>query len=574
MKNTMIKLLSVLLLVTLLAGGSILSAHAAEAFTVDGSVIFEKDGLKVTTAGLDKDPSSGDDDSIIWVDIENKGEKDTWLGIEDGTVNGFLTSVWLASYRQEDGGWYSANYDFRLNIPAGSTGSYALAYAVQTVPGLDMKKLCDMEFCFTLAKDEFALADYRSEPVAITTGEAAQTLDLDTLGTVVLDDDKVKLVIGEQDYDDWFGPYINVYAENKTDHYVGISGNSAELDGTKCENLLGGMAMVPGKRIASSFMFEDLDSGMKSFEKLTLRLSRYESEDPYKMNEAESVPLDPVSVTFHPQPWGEYENGGLSMEIQPKYNELVTVETPAESERGMLFSVYENASREAENYDGAGWLFGIGTVSAERLHEMLCQDMSGAQVFAKDGEGRYYMYYHPTDVRYARATVEEMKRDQAQWRALTEWAAGMPDRIAKLNGLEPVSYGNSEVDIYLARAAWMDGEKHTLSTTEFGPVDIKDVDGTLYAEKLMQCWYEMLPDTEAPDGQYVVLGFPEMEETRVDFFFAPGNFVRVVNGEREMLYQACAAEGETDVTNTMQRWYYAAAEKAGLKPVDAAAANG
>jgi len=567
MKKTMIKLLSVLLLVTVLAGGSMLSARAAEPFQPDGSVIFEKDGLKVTTAGLDLDPTSGDGDPIIWVDIENSGEKDAWLGVEDGSVNGFMCSAWLIRFLKENDAYIGADCEFRLNIPAESTDRYALGYAAQDVPGLDMKKLAVMDFCFTLAKDEFAVADYRSAPVSITTGETAEPLDFDALGTVVLDDERVKLVIGEQDYDDWFGPYIHLYAENKTDHYLGIAGNSAELDGSVCENLLGGMAMAPGKRIASSFMFEDLDSKTKSFEKLTLNLSCYESEDPDKMNEAESVPLDPVSVSFPPQVWGEYENGGLRMEIQPKYNALVTVETPADSDRNILFSVYETASREAEDYDGAGWLFAIGTVSAEKLHDMLCQDMIGAQVFAKDNEGRYYMYYHPTDVRYARATVEEMKRDQAQWTMLCEWANGMKDRLIQSNGLEGVSFGNSEVDMCLARAAWRSGEKHTLSTTEFGPVEIGAVDGAPYAEKLMQCWYEMLPDAEAPDGEYVVLDFPE-EGTRVDFFRAPGNYVRVVNGEREMLYQACAAESETDVTDTMQRWYDAAAEKAGLKQAE------
>jgi hypothetical protein len=165
-----------------------------------------------------------------------------------------------------------------------------------------------------------------------------------------------------------------------------------------------------------------------------------------------------------------------------------------------------------------------------------------------------------------------MRRDQAQGTRLCEWAADMPDRIAELNGLERVSYGNSEVDISLARAAWMKGEKHTLSTTQFGPVDIKDVDGAPYAEKLMQCRYDTLPDTEAPDGEYVVLAFPEEKEnTRVDFFFAPGNFVRVVRGDWSMLYQATVIEEGSSVADTMQSWYYAAAEKAGLKPTEPAA---
>ena len=55
-------------------------------------------------------------------------------------------------------------------------------------------------------------------------------------------------------------------------------------------------------------------------------------------------------MTYPPQIWGEYENGGLSMAIQPKYNDLITVETPANDTNGILCSVSETASREAGSF--------------------------------------------------------------------------------------------------------------------------------------------------------------------------------------------------------------------------------
>ena len=39
----------------------------SDSFTADGSVIFEKDGVTVTTAGLDTDPTDGDDQPIVWI---------------------------------------------------------------------------------------------------------------------------------------------------------------------------------------------------------------------------------------------------------------------------------------------------------------------------------------------------------------------------------------------------------------------------------------------------------------------------------------------------------------------------
>ena len=136
-----------------------------------------------------------------------------------------------------------------------------------------------------------------------------------------------------------------------------------------------------------------------------------------------------------------YHNGGFTLEIEPRYNELVTVQTPENDERGILITVSETASLETGRFEGAGWLFSIGTVSEERLHEMLCADMSGAQVFAKDADGRYFMYYHPTDVRYVRATPEDMAADQDQWSELNEWARTevCADILRYSEGLTPVN---------------------------------------------------------------------------------------------------------------------------------------
>ena len=267
-----------------------------------------------------------------------------------------------------------------------------------------------------------------------------------------------------------------------------------------------------------------------------------------------------------------YENNGIHLDIQPKFNELITVEVPVDDPDGILFTVSETASLEAGKYDGAGWLFSIGIVSEEKLHEMMCSDMSGAKVFARDEACNYYMFYHPTDVRFERATPEELKSDIAQWSMLCEWANGVTDHLVNQNNLEPVSFSNSSVDIYVARAAFMKDAHATLSTTEFGPIEIDGVDGTEFAERIMQGWFHYTDLEETPDGEYVVLSFPD-EDTRVDFFFATGAYARIVSGDSETLFQAALSDDNKSYADIMQEWYYAAAEKAGIKQPDDNAAS-
>ncbi len=538
-------------------------------YQAQGSVIFEKDGVKVTTAGLDTDPSSADNEPIIWIDIENNGENDAYLGVTNGVVNGFTKDVLLIEYYYEDGECYGGSYDTQVTVPAGESGKYALGFYGSDIPGVSFDAISELELCFTTAKDEYSWHDYTSDPVIIKTGVTVDPVDLDALGTVVVDNDTLKLVIGDQDYDDFFGPYVYTYVENKTDHYIGVSIDTAVADGAECDYNYYYASVAPGKYSADTMMFDSPIKDLKGFEELTLGLKLSEAKNFDDLMTQEGKLFDTVTVKFPPQVWGEYENGGLYLEIKPKYNSFVTVETPENDADGILFAVSETASLEAVSYEGAGWLFSIGKVDEDRLHEMLCGDMFGAYVFAKDDDGNYYICYTPTDVRYERATAEEMDRDIGQWAMLCDWAEDAAYEMCDKNAqLENFYRGNTELDIYVARAAYEEGTNYTVSTTEFGPVSAENFDAAPYAEAILGAGFYETERDEAPDGEYVVLNFPD-EDVRLDFFFAEGNLVRKVSGDYETFYETWLCyDDDVDYVDIMQGWYYALAESTGVKEPD------
>ena len=106
-----------------------LTREVSGPFSPDGSVIFDKDGVKVTTAGLDADPTTADDDLIIWLDIENTGDKDAYLGVTGGSVNGFMATVVLIEfYDEETDGYFGSSSGFDAVVPAGETVRRALGY--------------------------------------------------------------------------------------------------------------------------------------------------------------------------------------------------------------------------------------------------------------------------------------------------------------------------------------------------------------------------------------------------------------------------------------------------------------
>ena len=267
--------------------------------------------------------------------------------------------------------------------------------------------------------------------------------------------------------------------------------------------------------------------------------------------------------TCQKAPRYSYENGGCMLLVPKAYDNLLVTEIIKDQKDGKLFSVSEKASIEAAkklSYDprGAGWLFGIGRVDEGRRRELLCGDMSGAEIFARDAVGRTYVFYHPTDVRYMRENTEAMKRDQKQWSMLNEWAwTSVREDFCRENGFTAITYDNSAVGMAIARAVYQPDTSYTISTTQYGPIEAKSFDAIPYAERLIQNASYERTDCEAPDGEYVVLAFPD-EGTRFDFFKAEGkeNYVREVRQDgMELLYKATFSDDKEKASAVMQAWY-------------------
>ena len=277
--------------------------------------------------------------------------------------------------------------------------------------------------------------------------------------------------------------------------------------------------------------------------------------------EGDRVVIDNLALLPEGEAAVIYENEGLKLFIPLEYDELLVTEVPKNSPDGTIFTVSEKASLEAAGgEDGAGHLFSIVRISKEEMQEMRCSDMSGNEIFAADTDGGYYVYQHPTDVRFFRESYENVETDMQIWSELNEWAWGtVRDSFVKENGsLTAERYGNSELEIGLARICFADETGYTISTTEIGPKEPGQVDPNPFAGRLMSgVAYESVDNEEAPDGEYLVLNFPEIGY-RFDFFRMEGkeNYIRQVWGEDyEMLWRAAFDDETVKASEVMSEWY-------------------
>ena len=274
-----------------------------------------------------------------------------------------------------------------------------------------------------------------------------------------------------------------------------------------------------------------------------------------------------------------YENRGYKLSVPGELADKITVEAPDLNDDGVIFSAYETKSVEAaeakgNDHMGYGWLFTITERNEEEAHKVMVDAYGGQQPIAVTADGIYLIFNNPTDVRYERATVEDMEKDQAEWSAACEWAASVARNFAKENGLTVIGFNNTLAESALAKAAFDENANYTISTTEHGPLAPNGVDPLPFYEKMTKgALYENVDvaENEVPDGEYVVLAFPD-EQVRYDFFFAEGseNLIRTVQGpEGEEQYtfftKVTFEDGTSKASEIMHEWYDAIAEANGIQ---------
>lgn len=273
-----------------------------------------------------------------------------------------------------------------------------------------------------------------------------------------------------------------------------------------------------------------------------------------------------------------FQSGKYTLAVPAEYVDLLNIQTLHNDPDGILFKVFEKESVEAakargEKGEGAGWLFNIGILDEQGAREMLCEYMTGRYLFAKSEDGTWFVKYHPTDVRLVREGEDQYNDEaMAQWAMLGQWANEVPNNFIRMNeGLTPEKHSNTDLDIHLARIAYRDNVNYTISTLENGVMEPGDTDPSPYLSRLMNgVTIDYARDEEFPDGEYLVLDFPD-DHVRFEFFFMEGkqNLFREVLGSDEneenrfkTLYRISFEDETASATEIMNEWYHALVDHA------------
>ncbi len=231
----------------------------------------------------------------------------------------------------------------------------------------------------------------------------------------------------------------------------------------------------------------------------------------------------------------EFTNAGFTLSVPNEYVDLLIVTTSeTEWNRSNLFRVSEKASVEAakelwpdDETMGGGFLFGIGRVNETQFNEMMAWGMNGADVFARDEEGNYYIYYHPTDVQLIR-TGDYTDADWELWGDLCEWANNMKITFLLDNpGLNGYTRTYSDLDCALAHVAFWKEEYKLLEKDGDRVYTPGHPNALPYVEQLLDdvLFHSAITIAEEfdPEGHYITLSVPgTLPSTSFDFFTGEG----------------------------------------------------
>lgn len=249
----------------------------------------------------------------------------------------------------------------------------------------------------------------------------------------------------------------------------------------------------------------------------------------------------------------KFTSEGFTLSIPNEYADLLIVDTTVtDAKDGIFFTVREKASVEAsrvlwpddETMVG-GLLFSIGRVDETAFREMMIWGMTGADVFARDKDGNYYIRYHPTDVQLVR--VEYTDADWEQWGNLCKWADIEPTFLEENPRLIPYERTYTDIDCALHYIAYGEGSPQltTYGDEFYTP---SQSDSLPYVEQLLDdVLFHTVKDGDFdPNGSYITLLAPDMfQYTSFDFFTGKGQqqYIRQNFDDIEPIYYVASHNG-------------------------------
>lgn len=213
---------------------------AAEALSIEETVLLDQDGIRVVATGLSQDGWMGPEINIL---VENSTDRAITVQVREVSVNGAMMTPILS-----------------CDVAAGKKANDAISFYQTDLDTAGISTLQTIELKFTAFDSESWDTILDSEAITLHTNAPDQTQIFNDSGFVALDQDGLRVVMRGVSEESLWGKDISVYLENHTGHDVTVQLRDPSVNGFMMEPYFS-CEVIDGKVAYStiSFMSENLE---------------------------------------------------------------------------------------------------------------------------------------------------------------------------------------------------------------------------------------------------------------------------------------------------------------------------
>ena len=241
---------------------------------ISEKVIMEEEGIKVTAKSISYTGNSAD----IKLLIENNTENDLSFSSNLLSVNGIMI----------DSGLYA-------NVAAGKKSNETISLYNEDLKQANIEALKDIEFELEASLNSGSYDTVATSSVTLTTDVKNYTQKYNTKGTVVVDEQDIKIyVLGKKVNKKYGDVDIEVYIENNTDKTIKVSTDNESIDGFMVDASFY-TSVKPGMKAYDSISLygdELKENELEDFTSMELVFDIYDSETYRSIVKTDTITLE------------------------------------------------------------------------------------------------------------------------------------------------------------------------------------------------------------------------------------------------------------------------------------------
>ncbi len=245
--------------------------------TIEESVLFDQDGVRITSKGLNLKGSFGPEIKLL---IENNNEKSVTVQARNASVNGYMVDTSMSA-----------------DVAAGKKANDALSIMRSDLELAGIETIAEIEFSFHIFDSESWDTIVDSDRIRIETSAAEGfSYSFDDSGNQVYNENGVEIVVkGLSENGSWLGPSIVVYISNTGDSNYTVQVRDVSVNGFMVQSVFS-CDVLAGKHAIDTITFlgNDLkENDIETIESVELSFHIFDMD-----NWMTSVDTSPVTIDF------------------------------------------------------------------------------------------------------------------------------------------------------------------------------------------------------------------------------------------------------------------------------------